>query len=516
MQKQKKIGIWGIVLMVAAAIYGLGNTAIAYYQMGYAAIMWYVLAALFFFLPSALMFAEYGSVLKDARGGIYSWLEFAIGERGAFIGTFIWLASWIIWLLSNTSMNFINLSETLWGRDMTATWHLGGLSSTATLGILGSLFILAVTFCVTRGFDKIAKISAVSGIFVFILTGFVLLGSVLVLFFHHGHLAQPLTARALVMSPNKNFMSPLAILSFFVYAVFAYGGMETMGGISDNVRDAQRNFPRGIMLAAGLMFGAYALLIFCWGVSANWHRVLGGQNVTLGNVGYVLISNLGYTLACSLHVSSANALIISRWLVRAMGAVQLLAFTASFFVLVYSPLKSFIIGSPQKFWPQRLTKLNAAGMPANAMWLQAGIIVVVLLVISFGGTTMQGFYTILVDMMNVSSSVPYLFLIGAFPFFKRRVAALEAQQDLGQPFTAFTNPTGTTLTVVVAWFLVFFGVVFSVIQPLFSHDVKTFFWTAIGPVAFAVIAIIMYHYTNAHEARILNAELRMQEDDEND
>ena len=84
MRKQQKIGIWGIVLMVAAAIYGMGNTAIAYYQMGYAAIMWYVLAALFFFLPSALMFAEYGSVLKDARGGIYSWLEFAIGAGSVY------------------------------------------------------------------------------------------------------------------------------------------------------------------------------------------------------------------------------------------------------------------------------------------------------------------------------------------------------------------------------------------------------------------------------------------------
>lgn len=69
MEKQKKIGLFSLILMIFSAIYGFANGTVAYDQMGYASIIWYVLAALFFFLPSALMLAEYGSTFKEAKGG---------------------------------------------------------------------------------------------------------------------------------------------------------------------------------------------------------------------------------------------------------------------------------------------------------------------------------------------------------------------------------------------------------------------------------------------------------------
>lgn len=66
---KKKITLIGLILMVFTTIYGFANTTIAFDQMGYASIIWYILAALFFMLPSSLMFAEYGSAFKDAHGG---------------------------------------------------------------------------------------------------------------------------------------------------------------------------------------------------------------------------------------------------------------------------------------------------------------------------------------------------------------------------------------------------------------------------------------------------------------
>ncbi|MSE21463.1 amino acid permease, partial [Lactobacillus parabuchneri] len=92
---KKKITLVGLILMIFTTIYGFANTTVAYEQMGYASIIWYVLAAILFLLPTAMMFAEYGSTFKDAHGGIYSWLAGSIGEEWAFIGTFIWLSSWI-------------------------------------------------------------------------------------------------------------------------------------------------------------------------------------------------------------------------------------------------------------------------------------------------------------------------------------------------------------------------------------------------------------------------------------
>lgn len=116
-----------LVLMILSSIFGFANVTVAYDQMGYASIIWYVFAAVIFFLPSSLMFAEYGSALSSAKGGIYSWLKESIGERLAFIGTFIWLSAWIIWMIAVASKVWIPVSNIFFGTDKTNTWHLFGI-----------------------------------------------------------------------------------------------------------------------------------------------------------------------------------------------------------------------------------------------------------------------------------------------------------------------------------------------------------------------------------------------------
>ena len=84
---QKKIlTTLSLVLMIITTVYGFGNVSVSYRQMTYAGIIWFILAGICFF-------AEYGSTFKEAKGGIYSWLACSIGEKWAFIGTFVWLAN---------------------------------------------------------------------------------------------------------------------------------------------------------------------------------------------------------------------------------------------------------------------------------------------------------------------------------------------------------------------------------------------------------------------------------------
>lgn len=68
-----------------------------------------------------------------------------------------------------------------------------------------------------------------------------------------------------------------------------------------------------------------------------------------------------------------------------------------------------------------MTKLNKVGVPAHAMWMQAILVCVLIFLISFGGGEAKTFYTILTDMSNVATSFPYLFLIAAFPLFKKSI-----------------------------------------------------------------------------------------------
>ena len=186
---KKKITTFGLVMMIITAIFGFGNVSNAYAQMGYGSIIWYILAGVCFFFPCGLMMAEYGSAFKDAKGGIYSWLAESIGERAAFIGTFIWLASWIVWMVSTASRIWITFSALIFGKDTTQHWSMLGLSSTEVIGILGILFILISTFFTTQGMDSISKVGSLGGIFTVVTNIIFLIASLIIIFANHGQLA---------------------------------------------------------------------------------------------------------------------------------------------------------------------------------------------------------------------------------------------------------------------------------------------------------------------------------------
>lgn len=441
--KNKKIGLFSLIMMIFSSIFGFANMPVAFLQMGYASIIWYIFAAIFFFLPVSMMLAEYGSTFKDEQGGIYAWLSNTIGEKLAFIGTFIWLSSWIVWLINISSKVFIPFSALLFGKDMTQTWAFGPFSATQVVGILAILWIIFVTFFASRGADVISKVSSVGGA----------------------------------------FASPVATLSFVVYAIFAYAGMESLGGMIDNIEEPEKTFPRGLLISSLLIAVAYSFMILLWGISVNWKDVLSGDSVNLGNITYVMMQHLGIYLGHSLGLSASVSNLIGNIFIRFVGLGMFLAYVGSFFILIYSPIKSFILGS-KHLWPEKMTKLNKHGIPEFAMWMQALLVCILIFLISFGGGQAKSFYTILTDMSNVSTSFPYLFLVGAFPVFKKK--------GFKQPFIAYKNHTWTKIVTYICFLIILFGIIFTCVDPFIQGDWVTGFWTVIGPIFFGSLALGIY------------------------
>ncbi len=284
---KKKIKLFGLVMMIFSTIFGFANSTVAYEQMGYGSIMWYILAALFFFLPSALMLAEYGAAFKEAKGGIYSWLAGSVGEKIAFIGTFIWLASWVIWVVSTANKVWIPLSALLFGKDTTQSWNFLGLGATQTIGLLAIIWILGVTFFSTRGMDFVAKVGSIGGIFTIVLNVIFCVASVVIWIADHGALKQPITSwSSFTTSPNPDFSTLVALLSFVVYAIFAYAGMESLGGVMDDIEKPEKTFPRAVLISTLVIALSYSLMIFMWGISTNWQEIIGNNEANLGNITY--------------------------------------------------------------------------------------------------------------------------------------------------------------------------------------------------------------------------------------
>lgn len=88
-----KITLMALVMMIFTTVFGFANSTVAFYLMGYSSILFYLVAAVLFFIPFALMMAEYGAAIKSDEGsGMYQWLEVSVSPRFAFIGTFMWFA----------------------------------------------------------------------------------------------------------------------------------------------------------------------------------------------------------------------------------------------------------------------------------------------------------------------------------------------------------------------------------------------------------------------------------------
>ncbi len=190
-QKTKKLTLIPLILMIFTSVFGFANMPRSFYLMGYGAIPWYILSGITFFIPYAFMMAEYGAAFKDEKGGIYSWMEKSVGGKYAFVGTFMWYASYIIW-------------------------------------------ILFVTFTASKVLEKITKVTSIGGTAVALLNIVLLVSAIIVLILNGGELSEPITsAQSFVKSPNPAYQSPISVLAFIVFAIFGYGGIEVVGGLVD-------------------------------------------------------------------------------------------------------------------------------------------------------------------------------------------------------------------------------------------------------------------------------------------
>ncbi|HSN65882.1 MAG TPA: glutamate/gamma-aminobutyrate family transporter YjeM [Fusibacter sp.] len=485
-KSKKKLTLIPLALMIFTSVYGFNNIPRSFYKMGYAAIPWYIIAAITFFVPFALMVAEYGSAFKNEKGGIYSWMSKSIGPRFAFMGTFMWYFSYITWMVNVASGMWVPVSNALFGKDTTQTWTFLGLQGPQVLGLLGICWILTVTFVSTKGMDKIKKVTSVGGTAVLLTNVFLWIGAVAVFIGNNGELAQPIVGiSSFTQTPNPIFAGDIiASLAFVVYALFAFGGIEAVGGLVDETENPEKTFPKGILISSGIIAVGYSLGILLIGVFTNWSTVMSNENVNLGNASYIVMANLGNSLGTAFGASQATADAMGFAVARFFGVSMFLALSGAFFTLMYSPLKQMIEGTPKELWPGKMGETKN-GLPINAMWVQATVVCVMIALVAFGGESMANFFNILVSMTNVAMTLPYMFIAIAFPYFKKKT-------EIEKPFVVFKTQFSSVIWTVIVVLTVGLANFFSIIQPALAGDFTTTMWSVVGPLVFALVAWFMY------------------------
>jgi len=485
-EKQKKLTLITLILMIFTSVFGFANMPRSFYLMGYGAIPWFILGGITYFIPFAFMMAEYGSAFKEEKGGIYSWMEKSVGPKFAFLGVFMWYASYVVWMVNICSVVWIPLSNTVFGVDTTSKWGIFGLNSTQVLGILGVIWVCATFLISKRGINKITKITSVGGMAVALLNILLIIGAIIVFILNKGQFKEPITSvMSFVNSPNPAYQSTISMLSFLVFALFAYGGIEAVSGLVDQTENPEKTFPKAILIAAAIISVAYSLGIFLVGIFTNWAYSLSVENVNMANITYVVMNNLGYTLGESIGLSNSVAIQLGNWIARFVGLSMFLALTGAFFTLSYAPLKQLIEGTPAKFWPGKMAIIDKNDMPINAMQIQTITVAVMVLFISMGGSSAKAFFGLLVNMTNVAMTLPYVFLSIAYISFRKK-------DSIEKPFLIFKNKTFAIIMGFVVTAVVGFANLFTIIEPAINGNYKSTIAMIAGPVIFAVAALIIF------------------------
>lgn len=484
LKKNKQLTAIPLALMCLTSVFMFTNIPRGFFLMGYSAIPWYVLSAITFFVPFAFMIAEYGAAFKDKKGGIYSWMEAILGAKYAFITIIMWYVGWLIWVILTCSSIWVHVSTIIFGKDTTSNWSILGLSAGQTIGILAILFAIGLTFVATKGLDKIIKVTSIGGLSVAFINIVAFLGAIIALISHHGEIAQPITMQAFIQSPNSNYLSFVSVISFVAFSIVAYGGIEVVGGVSDQTENPEKTFPKGVLIGAAFIAIGYAVGIFAVGMYTNWNAILSGKNINMVNSSIVVMINLGYYIGVGFGMNQASALVLGAWVGRLVALSMFLTYIGALVTVSYSPIKQIIEGTPKEMWPGKIGQVDD-GIPKNAMWAQCIIMVIFLALISFGGQGANAFFNKLVIMTNVAMTLPYMFITFAFPKFKK-------DKSIKKPFEIYKTYKSSLIWAIVSTFTVGFANFFLIIQPATVGDISTTIWTIVGPVIFAIMSLLLY------------------------
>ncbi len=249
MQQSKKfLGVFSLALINVAAIVSLRNLAFTV-EYGLAGIVFYVAAAVLFFIPTALVCAELATAWPEAIG-VYGWVARAFGVRVGFF------AQWMNWMFSIASFPTVLtfLAATI-AYLVDPTWAQN--AHYMFFSIVGIFWLL--TFVNFFGMKASAWLSTIGALF-----GTVIPGILIILF----GLIWVILDKPMHLALEGSWMPDLSLgnMVFFGGVVLGLAGMEMSAFYANETEQPKKVYPKAILLSTVLILlisivGSLALAI---------------------------------------------------------------------------------------------------------------------------------------------------------------------------------------------------------------------------------------------------------------
>jgi len=384
-----------LVLFNLVAVLGLRHLATSA-KFGPSALVIWVLAALFFFVPQGLAVIELSSRFPK-EGGVYIWTKRALGEGHGF------LCGWCYWI--NNVLYYPNL---LISTAVIATYVIGrgesGLSDDWTYVLTTTLLALWLAVALNIvGVGTGKWLQNAGGV------GTYIPGMVIILLGLYGIMTAP-AANPITAETVRPQFGDFKAVNLLASIAFAFAGLELSSTMGDEIENPRRNLPLSVYISAPLIAFAYILGT----VGVLWLVPNAEINVVSGFL--QAISNGARNLGASLW-----------WVAPLCAALYTVGNIGGVGAWLTGPARvAFVIGL-DRYFPPAFGRVHPRWQtPYVAILVQAALATVFLLLSLLGrGTRVEDVYLILLDTQVLIYFIPYLYLFTCFLIHRRRGAGGE-------------------------------------------------------------------------------------------
>ncbi len=368
MTRSKKIlSVFSLVMINVIAVDSLRTLPISA-KLGPSLISYYIIAALAFFIPVALVAAELATAFPNT-GGIYVWVREAFGKRVGFIT--IWL-QWIynvVWY--PTMMAFI---------AATIAYLYDPSLAHNKIFLLSTVLILYWLFTALNCFGmKISSLVSIIGASIGTIIPMMIIIGLAIAWVIMG---KPIAADFSTWLPN---FSSLSNVSLFAVILFGLIGVEMSAVHAEEVKNPQRDYPRALLystllIISTLSLGSLAIVIV---VPSDSLSVVSGLIDAYAR--FFNAYNMPYmTTVLALLIILGGLSSVSAWII--------------------GPTKGLLVSAQDGSLPLYFTKTNKHGAPVAILITQA-LIVTLLCAIFIMFDSINAAYWLLVYLIMFAAAV---------------------------------------------------------------------------------------------------------------
>lgn len=453
-----------INVAMIASLRGLPTMA----EYGLGAIFFFVVAALVFLIPTALVSAELATGWPK-RGGVYVWVKEALGPRWGFLAIWLqWLQN-VIWyptVLSFAAATFaFVINPALAGNKVYALAVILAVYWGATLA----------NFAGMRASGWLSTVGVIGGTLVpgalIIILGLTWLA-----------LGEP----SQIHIAERAFFPDLSKMGNVVLAAGAllfFAGMEVSAAHAQEVKDPQRNYPRAIFMATAIVLAVFVLGTLSIAVVVPREKIS-------------LVAGLMQAFTVFLdkfHLA---------WLVPVIALLIALGVFGQISTWIAGPSKGLLAVARHGFLPPFLQRVNRRGVQTHILVVQASIVTALSLVFLLMPTVSSSYWIL-------TALTAQLYLVMYVLLFISALRLRYSEPDALRPYKVPGGSVGMWLVVGVAVLAAVFTIAVGYFPPAQLQTGNVVFYEGfliLGMLIVCAVPLLIYQFRRPGWARPSPAE----------